>query len=209
MTEEERAAIYARAEREGWDQFTLGMVLIGALDLDEIAERARVREGGEALHGLPVGQWPPIDIRWDLSVEARPFAADGKQAADGIRSMARADLVLLCVPLAELQAALTARAKRAPDEIWEIGAPDKAARAPFWWSEGRRMTPPLYAVWQGKEVTITGGNHRVAVADAKGARHIPAYVAQKDLADFLRLVPGATQIPDACIDDPDAWDKAC
>jgi hypothetical protein len=61
----------------------------------------------------------------------------------------------------------------------------------------------------GQEVKVEGGNHRAAVADAAGVRRIPAYVDRKNLADFLRLVPGAVPIPDAVIDDPGAWDGCC
>jgi hypothetical protein len=63
MTEAEMAAIRARAEREGWDQHTMWMVILGEMEPDEIAERARVQEGAEALRGLPVGQWPEIEVR--------------------------------------------------------------------------------------------------------------------------------------------------
>jgi hypothetical protein len=124
------------------------------------------------LRELPIGQWPPIDVRWDLSVDARHHALDGAKPTDLARWHSREDLVLLCVPLAELKAAFCFSARRTPEEIWEVGAPDKAARALLRWSEGKRMTPPLYGIWRGKEgdeVKVEGGNHRVAVADAVGA----------------------------------------
>jgi hypothetical protein len=38
------ASIRQPAFREGWDQHTMWMVILGELDADEIAERARIRE---------------------------------------------------------------------------------------------------------------------------------------------------------------------
>ena len=209
MTKEKLAAIQARAEQEGWDQHTTWLVILGEMEPDEVAERARVREGAKALHGRPISHWPKIEVRWDLSVEARHHALDGMKASDFAGCYSQGDWVLLCVPLDELKVAFCSAARRTPDEVWKIGDPSKAARALFRWSEGKRMTPPMFGIWQGKEVTVTGGNHRVAIADAVGVRRIPAYLAQEDLRDFLRLVPGATQIPDAVIGDPKTWDTIC
>lgn len=209
MTGEEMAAIKARADREGWDQHTMWMVTLGELDADEIAERARVREAATGLRGLPIDQWPPIQIRLDLSVEARHHALDGEKASDFASRHSRGDWALLCLPMDELKASFRSSACRAPEEIWEVRSLDKAARALVRWSEGRRMTPPIYAIWEDREITVAGGNHRVAVADAVGVRRVPAHVHQAALAVFRRLVPGAVPIPDAVIDDLDAWDTTC
>jgi hypothetical protein len=69
------ATLRQRAFREGWEQHTLWMVAIGEMTADEVFERARIREGAQKLRRLPQEQWPPFQVRWDLSVEARPYAA--------------------------------------------------------------------------------------------------------------------------------------
>jgi hypothetical protein len=157
MTEEEMAAIRARAESEGWGERIMWLVILGEMDADEVTERARVRAGAEPLRGQPIDQWPKIEVRWDLSVAARHHALDGETASDFASRHSRGDWVLLCVPVDELKAAFCHSARRAPDEIWEIGDPSKDARTLFRWSEGKRMTPPLFGIWEGRRSRSRAG----------------------------------------------------
>jgi hypothetical protein len=62
MTEDEMAAIQARAEREGWDQHTMCMVLLGKMKADDFGERTKVTKSAEALRGRPIDQWPKIEV---------------------------------------------------------------------------------------------------------------------------------------------------
>lgn len=129
MTGEEMAAVKARAKREGWGKQIMWMMIIGEMDADEVTEDARVRQAAEPLRGLPIEQWPNLQIRWDLPVGARHHALDGEKASDFASRHSRNDWTLLCVPVNELQAAFCRSARRNPAKIWDVGSPDKAARA--------------------------------------------------------------------------------
>jgi hypothetical protein len=56
LTVEEMTAIQARAEREGWSQHIMWLVIIDEMDADEVIGGARVSEGSRPLCGLPIDQ---------------------------------------------------------------------------------------------------------------------------------------------------------
>ena len=84
------------------------------------------------------------------------------------------DLVLISdVPLNNVDTALTPYWHRTAEEVWTVGSPDKAAQAIIHWKEGGLMTPPLLVPTDDGRLAIAGGNHRLAVARAKGVLHLP------------------------------------
>ncbi|MEH2552910.1 hypothetical protein V1286_000439 [Bradyrhizobium algeriense] len=138
-------------------------------------ERARVRKAADAIEGQPLETWPAFDVRWDLDQRSFYRVYDGANP-----DQVNADELVLIpdVSLAAIDAALTPHWHRTAEEVWTVGSPDKAARAIVHWHEGGRMTPPLIIPTSDGRLTIGGGNHRLAVARAKGTALLPVLVKE-------------------------------
>lgn len=155
-----------------------------------VDERKRVSEEAEKIEGLPISEWPPFDVLWDTTREAQRFAFDAMNAEAFEKSFPDG-LKLVHVRLSDLDVVTTAFNHRTPEEVWSIGSPDKAARCIIHWKEGRALTPVCLISVQGK-IGLAGGNHRLAVARAKGETEIPAYVQPKDfdgIAEIITFLP--------------------
>jgi hypothetical protein len=133
-------------------------------------EQMRIRKAADAIEGLPLASWPAFDVGWDLNPASFYRVYDGADPA----SVDENELMLIVdVPLADIDAALTPYWRRTPDEVWTVGSPDKAARAIVHWSEGGLMTPPLLVPTSDGRLAIAGGNHRLAVARTKAVARLP------------------------------------
>jgi hypothetical protein len=142
-------------------------------------ERAKIRKAADAIKGLPPDSWPTFDVRWDIDPSNFYRVYDGA----GTKSVHTDELLVIPnVPLAVVDAALTPYWHRTASELWTVGDPDKAARAIVHWSDGGLMTPPLLIPTSDGKLAISGGNHRLAVARAKGVGYVPILSkSQKEL----------------------------
>jgi hypothetical protein len=148
-------------------------------------ERARIQKAAEAVKGRPPETWPAFDIHWDLSPANFYRVFDG---ADPGSVTDNEHVLILDVPLANIDAALTPYWHRTADEVWTIGDPDKAARAIVHWSEGGLMTPPLLVSTSDGRLAIAGGNHRLAVARTKGVLRLPILVKSAEAARVRQIL---------------------
>jgi len=137
------------------------------------------------VEGLSPEAWPAFDIHWDLSPANFYRVFDG---ADPCSVTDNEHVLIPDVSLASIDAALTPHWHRTADEVWTIGSPDKAARAIVHWSEGGSMTPPLLVSTTDGRLAIAGGNHRLAVARAKGVIRLPILVKLADEARVRQIL---------------------
>ena len=128
-------------------------------------EHARIRKAADAIEGRALESWPPFDVAWDLDPSSFYRVNNGADPD----SVNMDEFVLIPdVSLADIDGALTQYWHRTAAEVWTVGSPDKAARVILHWSEGDLMTPPLLVPTSDGKLAIAGGNHRLAVARAKG-----------------------------------------
>ncbi len=157
---------------------------LGRLSPDEQDERARIRKLSLDYRGLPIDQWPNFEVIWDTEPSKQRYAYDGVSEKEFL-DMHPDGLILALVKLSHLDRKLSFHSKRTPEEVWGVGGDDKAAEVLVHWVEGRRLTPALILMTSGtNEICIGGGNHRVAVARAKGELEIPILVDPDQLSEI-------------------------
>lgn len=168
--------------------------LIHNMTREEYAERTRQIAEAAKLVGLSVQNWPQFEVVWDLSPQSQHLALDGLPP-DEFAVAYPGGLRLERVHFKQLDAHLCAFNLRTPEEVWGVGTDSKAARVLLSWIEGRGVTPPLVGFTnQTSELMLQGGNHRVAVARAKGEVKIPILIAPENyeavgqLLDFLPAI---------------------
>jgi hypothetical protein len=150
------------------------------------AERARINALAEQIIGEPVDRWPTFEVTWTTDPTLHYWTFDGEdpESVNLGELKPRTD-----VPLASIDAALTRWWQRRADEVWTVGDPRKAARIIVRWSEGLPMTPAMLAPTADfKNLVIAGGNHRLAVARAKGATVVPILMKSEQEGEVLRLL---------------------
>jgi len=155
----------------------------------EYVERTRINALADELEGKPIDQWPPFDIIWDTSPASFFYTLDGAENTP----VDFTELQLIWVALADFDGILQPYNHRIVDEIWSVGDSKKAARALVHWSERRCMSPVWIIPTTAGKVGIVGGNHRLAIARAKGASVIPVLVEKKHLesiAALIKFLPG-------------------
>lgn len=158
-------------------------------------ETERIATLTNAMIGKPISEWPPFEIAWDFEPRAQRFALDGCRERD-FKEDHPDGLSLVFVTMTDLDAKLTKDNLRTPEEVWSVGDERKAARCLVHWSEGRKLTPPL-AVIVGTKIGLWGGNHRLAIARAKGETNIPLLVAPTDkekLGEIIEFQPAPETI---------------
>ncbi|MCE7796552.1 hypothetical protein LWE61_08245 [Sphingobium sufflavum] len=154
----------------------------------DAVERARQRSAAKILEGLPIDQWPPFEVIWDLSPEGQKWALDGVRKPEFEKAYPDG-LEVEWVRLSDLDRKLTPFSHRTPEEVWGIGDDSKAARVLFEWIEGRPITPPLLHPVSTNQCCLGGGNHRLAVARAKGEAVVPMLIAPSEKAVLVHIVP--------------------
>ena len=104
-------------------------------------ERARIRKAAARIKGRSPDDWPTFDVLWDLSSVNFYRVFDGADPD----SVAEDECVLILdVPLANIDAALTPYWHRTAAEVWSVGDPNKATRAGVHWAKGGlKTTPPI------------------------------------------------------------------
>ncbi|WP_431047854.1 hypothetical protein [Roseateles sp. L2-2] len=162
----------SQAERDAMLEDAIG------LSPKTAADNQRVWDLATPLIGLPVGEWPDFDLAWDLRLESQHHVYDGVSSSEFAQSHPTG-LLVAHVNLADLDAKLTPHSYRTAAEVWGVGNDRKAAKLVVRWSEGMQITPPLVKSFSG-QITLPGGNHRLAVARAKGVATVPVLVVPSD-----------------------------
>lgn len=172
---------------KGVDFLTLFDALHG-ISAEERAELNRRSDAAEKLEGLLAREWPPFEVKWDLHPNSHRFALDGC-GEEEFNKHYQNGFVLKRVLLQDLDDALCAYNRRTPEEVWGIGTDRKAAKVLLDWIEGRKLTPPLVNVLEEtNELCLNGGNHRLAVARAKGETIIPILMEEDNVENISRLI---------------------
>lgn len=171
---------------------TQALARLQGTELPDVAEQERRRSRERDLRGKPVKLWPQFDVAWDLDPVNFHKSRDGTSAED-FSALYPTGITLSDVPLSELDAALHENSRRTAQEIWSVGDPDKAAGAIRHWEDRHAMTPPLVDEASDGTITIAGGNHRLAVARAKGETSVPI------LFDAARLVFMQGRLPSLAV----------
>ena len=148
------------------------------------AEQQRVAKAATNIQGKPVAQWPPFEVSWDLSPASYHHALDGAKP----KHVKPGELVLVWARLEDLDPVLQAYNLRTADEVWSVGDPSKAARLIVRWSEGQTMTPIWVTPTEPGKLGIVGGNHRLAIARAKGVQSLPLLVRKTELKAIRKIL---------------------
>lgn len=154
-------------------------------------ERERMRAAARKLEKLPSSEWPPFDVLWDLSAEGQRFSLDGVTRADFLKTYPFG-FRLAWVSIGALDAKLIPFNHRTPEEVWDVGNNHKAARVLLEWIEGRAISPPILHPVDNRQVCLGGGNHRLAVARAKGEVFVPIlcdHAEWQEISERLELFP--------------------
>jgi hypothetical protein len=129
---------------------------------------------------LPVEQWPPLNVNWDLSPAGQRFAFDGMKEAD-FRKHRPNGFRLGRIPLSTFDRHLCHYSRRdGSAELWELGSRWKLAKAIAYLRRGLPITPPLVTATEG-EFRLAGGHHRYAIAKAVTLAMLPIYVDHADV----------------------------
>ena len=154
-------------------------------------ERIRQIDEARKLIRLPISEWPEFDVLWNLNPIDFRYSLDGCSVDDFI-SYYPDGMILSEVSLSELDMQLCKFNQRSAEEVWDVGFDDKAARVLLSWIEGRAITPPLVGRTNiTDELCLHGGNHRLAVARAKGETRLPILISPSNyqfVADSLSLL---------------------
>ena len=163
---------------------------IAGITVEENKENIRVNEKAREIEGLPIERWPAFDIRWDLSLAGQRFSFDGESESSFVEDYPNG-LLLGWVCLNELDDKLIPYCKRAAGEIWSIGNSLKVARIIVHWTEGRSISPIIIGHNKHGQLTILGGNHRLAICRTKGERIVPVLANPTDqnmINDILGVI---------------------
>ncbi len=145
----------------------------------EIKESYRRHIESQKYLRLPIIDWPEFSILWDCSETSQHFAFDGeiRNSRQEFNKCYPDGLSLRFVFLSDLDEQLCEFNRRTPEEVWGVGIDGKAATIILDWVEERKITPPALTRTNGtSEICLLGGNHRLAVARAKGESVIPVLI---------------------------------
>ncbi|AMN45041.1 hypothetical protein [Rhodoplanes sp. Z2-YC6860] len=150
-----------------------------------VAERVRVSKLARKVQGKPIEKWPDFVMQWDDNPSSFHFSQDGL----GPGKLDLKEIGLFVARLSSLDAVLQKYNLRTPDEVWSVGDKFKAAKVIVHASEGRKFSPVWIAPTSGSEVCLVGGNHRLAIARAKGVETLPLIYHKKDFTKLKPLFP--------------------
>lgn len=144
------------------------------ISIKKLDELERVSKDSEQFINLPIERWPAFQIRWDLNPENYHYAI-GINKEEVFNTLFPNGVILAWADLLEIDSILTRQSQRSVDEIWTIGDPLKTAKIILYWNEGNAMTPSFIELYNADNnfLSITGGNHRLAVCRAKGESRVP------------------------------------
>ncbi|PRQ61595.1 hypothetical protein BWR16_14800 [Vibrio sp. V01_P9A10T6] len=140
----------------------------------------------DSVLGLPVGDWPEFDIKWDESVESLHHYEDGV-SPKFIEEHHPDGLLIADVNLSELDAKLTFNSRQTVCEFWDIGRDDKKARLIAHWVSGNIVTPCKITPYES-EIVIVGGNHRLAVSRIKNELEVPVLFEPKHEIEIGQII---------------------
>lgn len=138
-------------------------------------KHAVLQEKAEAFLDLPISQWPPLRVQWDLRRKSQQYTVDEPNRRKFWEWHPKGFL-LGYVDTQELDAVLHELFRRDAESLWASGDRRKLAGVLVHLSEGRRLSPPLVHPCEPDYAVLQGGVHRYAVAKAIGESRIPIYV---------------------------------
>ncbi|MFU2511841.1 hypothetical protein [Pseudoalteromonas sp. ASV78] len=117
---------------------------------------------------IPINKWPAFDVLWDESLNNIHFYDDGFSAESVVKRHPNG-LKIADIELNELDENLFHMYRQRVDEFWDVGFKSKKSEAIEHWVSKGIMTPCKLCVHDNKmQINLGGGNHRLAVARAKG-----------------------------------------
>ena len=140
----------------------------------------------DSVLGLPVGEWPEFDIKWDESVESLHHYEDA-ESPKFIEEHHPDGLWIADVNLAELDAKLVFNSRQTVSEFWDIGCNDKKARLIAHWASGNIVTPCKISPYES-EIVIVGGNHRLAVSRIKSEPEVPVLFECEHAKEIRKII---------------------
>lgn len=175
---------------EGLAPFEALEVIQKLSTVKQIHDRRRLRAEAQKWIGVPMEDWPPFDPEWDLDQTNFHMALDGDSAASFDAYYERVGPWMADVE--EISRSLHYGAQRTLPP-WDDAYASKTARLVAWWSGGGKVTPPLVMPCED-QICFAGGNHRFAVARAKGASSIPILIEAHSVDFVRRRLPGVRPI---------------
>lgn len=125
----------------------------------------------EIVKGMSPEKWPSFIVKWDESNDNLHLYADGEDSGYIVDNY-KHGIVIADVSLRELDCFLCETSRQSLAEFWDIGKADKKIGVIEHWVNGGEITPCMVSPFEG-EIYIVGGNHRLAVARAKGEEIVP------------------------------------
>ncbi|TGA72007.1 hypothetical protein VFES401_05870 [Aliivibrio fischeri] len=136
--------------------------------------------------GLPVGDWPEFEIKWDESAESLHHYEDGK-SPKFIEEHHPDGLVIADVNLNELDSKLVFSSRQTVCEFWKIGSDAKKARLIAHWVSGNIVTPCKITPYES-EIFIVGGNHRLAISRIKNETEVPILFEPRHEMEISKII---------------------
>lgn len=149
---------------------------------------SRVSELCSKWTDLPVELWPEIEINWDVKLESQYYCLDRYSPIQFHEDYPKG-FAIGYVNLQEFDEILNHFSRRDDGELWELGFKDKLSFLIQYTSENNPLSPPLVKPCiESREVILSGGNHRYALAKAINCTVIPICTEWKYINTINGLV---------------------
>jgi len=137
---------------------------------------------------MPINEWPVFEVLWDESIENLRFYGDG-YSVESVATRHPDGLKIADLELSELDKNLFHMSRQRVDEFWNVGSKGTKSEVIEHWVSKRAMTPCKLCIHENEmQITLGGGNHRLAVARAKGMKVIPVLFDPRDEASLIKII---------------------
>ena len=137
---------------------------------------------------MPINMWPDFDVVWDESLTNIHHYGDGF-STHSVAERHPNGLMIADVELSELDKKLFHMNRQSVDEFWDVGFKSKKSEIIKHCISKGMMTPCKLCVYMNNmQITLGGGNHRLAVARAKGLKFIPVLFDPIDQTDLTKII---------------------
>lgn len=162
---------------------------------DAAQERAReLNQRAQQFIGMPPAQWPQFEVRWDTDPAMAYYCVDGSDPISFTESHPGGVSLLEAVSVQAIYANVTHQWYQAASEILKVGTPATKARIITEWIDGMSLTPALIHLYDDRIHLMISGNHRLAVAQARGVKIVPVWVYAEE-ESRVREILGLTHPP--------------
>ncbi len=168
------------------------MLKLGLAALEDSGASSHRPNSGEEFIGLRPEQWPSFCVRWDLRLKSQRFVWLNVDEVSFFEDHPTG-LILLETDLKKLDEKLTHMFKLHPHEFWAERHISSNSRIIAEWVDGKQLTPPFVRLHDDKYQLVLEGNHRLAVAGAKGETRIPILVLP-DEAQRIKMLLEAVEL---------------